>query len=192
MKALLLTLLLIPPAFAQSPVPQRGGNLPVFRTVLDERPRVIVVRLGVEHAVAFDCENGILWKAWQAPSGQLPVKLEGAVYDGKHGPQPTSQGNYILTDEKPQLSCADPTATLQYLGHSPQPDGTAIIRWAFQNADHENLAVIAVLPSIENDTITIHYKLEGDPSVKVTLRTPGSENTTQTLGTTATSVILKN
>lgn len=192
MKALLLTILFIPSALAQSPVPERGGNLPVFRTVLDEKPRILVIRLGSEHAIAFDCERGILWKAWHAEPGQLPVKLEGAVYNGSHGPQPVSQGSYILTDTNPQLTCSDTSATLQYLGHSPQADGTAIVRWAFRNADHQNLAIIAVKPSFENGTITLHYKLEGDPSVKVALRRPGTEEPAELIGTNPTSFILKN
>ena len=176
---------------AQSPVPERSGNLPVFRTVLDEKPRVLVIRLGSEHAIAFDCENGILWKAWRAEPGQLPVKLQGAVYNGAHGPQPVSEGKFLFIDEKPQLICSDTSATLQYLGHSPQADGTAIVRWAFRNADHKDLAVIAVKPSFAKDTITLQYKLEGTPSVKVALRTPGTDNPPQALSTSDTSIALK-
>lgn len=186
------TLLLIPfQAHSQSPVPKRGGNLPVFRSVLDDKPRVLVIRLGSEHAIAFDCENGILWKAWQAEPGQLPVKLQGAVYNGVHGPQPVSEGKTLLIDEKPQLICSDPTAALQYLGHSPQPDGTAIVRWAFQDASHKNLAVIAVKPSFSNNTITLHYTLEDAASVKVALRPPGTEKPAQALGRTTTSITLE-
>ena len=193
MKFLLLAPLLALPLAAQNPVPERSGNLQVFRCVLDERPRMIVIRLGQEHAVAFDTEFGLLWKAWKAEPGQLPVKLEGAVYNGAHGPQPTSQGKIFFTDADPQLICSDKAAQLQYLGHLPQSDGTAIVRWAFRDKEHRNLAVIAAKPTFESGKIVINYKVEGEsaPGINVSLRPPGTKDGPVVLGTESTAIEIK-
>jgi hypothetical protein len=192
MKHPFLLLFLIPPLFAQSPVPKREANLKVFRTVLDGNPRVLVIRMGDEHALAFDVEKGCLWKAWKAEAGKMPVNLQGAVYDGAHGPQPTADGKALFIDEKPQLVCSDATARLEYLGHSPTSDGSAIVRWAFPKADR-NVAVIAVKPSFSDGKILVDYKLEGDPSpgVEVAARAPGTSDPAKALGASPLSVTFK-
>ena len=192
-----LVLALLPLAFthlsAQTPVPERGGNLPVFRTVLDEKPRVIVIRMGPEKAVAFDCENGLLWKYWQAETGQLPVKLQGAVYNGAHGPQPVTQGTTHFTDDQPQLIPSAPDADLRYLGHLAHSDGTTTVRWAFRNAENKRLATVSVTPTFSNGTVTLDYKLEAEPAsgFQVALRPPGTKETPKPLSTTPLQITLK-
>ena len=59
----------------------------VFRSVLDKRPRVITVALHNNLYVAYDGTNCGVFKIWKEG-----VKLDGAVYTTKHGPQPTSIG----------------------------------------------------------------------------------------------------
>lgn len=178
---------------AQTPVPERGGNLPVFRTVLDEKPRVIVIRMGAEQALAFDCENGILWKYWQANPGELPVKLQGAVYNGKHGPQPVSQGKTHFTDDQSQLIPSAPDARLQYLGHLDHADGTATVRWAFRDAENKTLATISVKPLLKNGAVTLGYMLDAEPvpGFQVSLRPPGTNETPKPLSTTPSQITLK-
>jgi len=66
---------------------ERPRDLWVFRSVLDRRPRVITVALHQDLYVAYDGNNGGLFKVWKEG-----VVLDGAVYTTKHGPQPTSQG----------------------------------------------------------------------------------------------------
>lgn len=179
--------------FAQSPVPERGRNLPVFRTVLDEKPRVLVIRMGSEQALAFDCENGTLWKYWQAAPGQLPVKLQGAVYNGAHGPQPVSQGEVHFTDGEPQLIPSSQDARIKYLGHRTHSDGTVTVRWAFRDAENNTLASVSVKPTFQDGTVTLDYKLDAAPvnGFKVALRPPGTEEAPKPLSITPVQITLK-
>lgn len=59
----------------------------VFRSVLDERPRVVTVALTRDLWVAYDLTHCTLFKAWKGG-----VEFEGAVYTHEHGPQPRSVG----------------------------------------------------------------------------------------------------
>lgn len=60
----------------------------VFRSVLDERARMVTLALDSNLWVAYDAQYGSLYKAWKGG-----VELDGAVYTYRHGPQPTSLGN---------------------------------------------------------------------------------------------------
>lgn len=88
----------------------------VFRSVLDKKPRALTVALHKNMWLAYDTENGTLFKAW---SGD--VVLDGAVYTTKHGPQPTSYGYQYLTNtqEKWMLKKGDEltSCNVQYNGH---------------------------------------------------------------------------
>lgn len=59
----------------------------VFRSVLDDQPRMVTIALHDELYVAYDAAKGSLYKAWKGG-----VNFDGAVYTSKHGPQPTSEG----------------------------------------------------------------------------------------------------
>lgn len=191
--ALAIISLVVSHLSAQTPVPEREGNLQVFRTVLDEKPRILVLRMGPEQALAFDCEQGLLWKFWQAPAGELPVKLQGAVYDGVHGPQPISQGQIHFTDEKPQLITSVAEAHLQYLGHLAHSDGTTTLRWSFRDRENKTLATIAVTPAYNDGTVTISYKLDAPPTqgFQVSVRTPGSDGEPKLLSNAPLLITLK-
>ena len=60
----------------------------VFRSVLDQKPRMVTAAIDSSLWVAYDTQTGLLYKAWQGG-----VLLDGAVYTMAHGPQPTSLGN---------------------------------------------------------------------------------------------------
>ncbi len=60
----------------------------VFRSVLDEMPRMITVALDDNLWVAYNTQTGLLYKAWNGD-----VLLDGAVYTTIHGPQPKSLGS---------------------------------------------------------------------------------------------------
>lgn len=89
----------------------------VFRCVLDERPRIVVVALSDEVWAAWDTTTCSLYKAWHGG-----VNFDGAVYTSVHGPQPTSQGDDLLRvpTEKPwtllQPGKRDPP-TMKWLGY---------------------------------------------------------------------------
>ena len=60
----------------------------VFRSTLDGRPRIVTLRLAESLYAAYDVEQGALFKLWRDG-----VELDGAVYTGTHGPQPSTKGN---------------------------------------------------------------------------------------------------
>ncbi len=66
----------------------------VFRSVLDQKPRMLVAALHKDLYVAYDTQKGKLYKAWNGI-----VNFQGAVYDGAHGPQPTSVGDAYIIDD---------------------------------------------------------------------------------------------
>lgn len=89
-----------------------------FRSVLDEKPRVLTLALNKELYVAYDTQHGGIFKAWNGD-----VNFDGAVYTTAHGPQPTSKGFGYMEDNRTasvwHLSKEAETkpAKVQYLGH---------------------------------------------------------------------------
>jgi len=65
----------------------------VFRSVLDQKARMLTAALHEDMFVAYDTETGSLYKAWKGD-----VKLDGAVYTTAHGPQPEAVGRVWLKD----------------------------------------------------------------------------------------------
>ncbi len=59
----------------------------VFRSVLDQRPRMLTAALNEKLWLSYDTQSATLYKAWSGG-----VTFDGAVYTTKHGPQPTSTG----------------------------------------------------------------------------------------------------
>jgi cytochrome c len=72
--------------------PERPRDIWVFRSVLDNRARVVTLALHKDLWVAYDATNCGLYRAWTGG-----VRFEGAVYTTVHGPQPRSFGNLHLT-----------------------------------------------------------------------------------------------
>lgn len=69
-------------------VPPRPRDLWVFRSVLDDRARIVTLALHKDLYVAYDATNCGIYRAWTGG-----VKFDGAVYTSVHGPQPTTFGN---------------------------------------------------------------------------------------------------
>lgn len=78
---------------------QRDRDPWVFRSVLDEQPRMITAALHEDLYVAYDARNAGLYKAWKGG-----VNFDGAVYTSVHGPQPTAKGYAYFVNklEQPQ------------------------------------------------------------------------------------------
>jgi cytochrome c len=70
----------------------------VFRCVLDQRPRMVVLALHESLWAAYDATTCSLYKAWKGD-----VKFQGAVYDTVHGPQPVVRGDVLLSDERGEV-----------------------------------------------------------------------------------------
>lgn len=89
----------------------------VFRSVLDEQPRMLTVALHDDLYAAYSAQTGALYKAWKGD-----VELDGAVYTTAHGPQPLSMGRGWLENspENPWLlvkNGREITPDVQYRGH---------------------------------------------------------------------------
>ena len=76
-----------------SPSVDRPMDPWVYRSVLDQRPRMISIALHGDLWIAYDTQQCGLYKAWKGG-----VNFDGAVYTTKHGPQPTSIGSAYLLD----------------------------------------------------------------------------------------------
>jgi len=101
-------------------------DLNVFRSVLDERARMITIRLDDELWVAYSAETGALYKVWRDG-----VDFNGAVYTTAHGPQPTAIGPaYIISDQaQPWKVVADGRESVPeivYKGHAEQGSQTTM------------------------------------------------------------------
>ena len=88
----------------------------VFRSVLDEQPRMVTAALNDNMWVAYSAQNATLVKAWKGG-----VNFDGAVYTTVHGPQPTSQGYAYIQNAGEQWMLKKGAETLEarvrYKGH---------------------------------------------------------------------------
>jgi len=102
-------------ASTKQSAPERPRDPWVFRCVLDNRPRTVVLALNKDLYVAYDTTKCNLYKAWQGD-----VKFDGAVYTTVHGPQPTSRGTDFITE---------PTIEPWMLRQAGKPVAYPIPRW---------------------------------------------------------------
>ncbi|MEQ9454721.1 MAG: ThuA domain-containing protein [Phycisphaeraceae bacterium] len=86
----------------------------VFRSVLNGNARMMTLALHDHLYLAFDSKQGLWTQAWQGD-----VTLQGAVYDGRHGPQPVAEAiqTYFQTDPKAHWSLNDQPITYRYDGY---------------------------------------------------------------------------
>jgi cytochrome c551/c552 len=99
------------------------GPMPAFRSVLDGRSRVLTVRLDDDIRVAYDTDSGHLYKAWEGD-----LELKGAVFDRRHGPQPTSDGgSYLINESAAWLVQGEPGAQVRYSGYRVEGDQVSVL-----------------------------------------------------------------
>jgi cytochrome c len=106
----------------------------VFRSVLDNKPRMITVALHDNLYVSYDAQACQLYKAWKGG-----VVFDGAVYTTHHGPQPSSKGYAYFT----------------------QPDKSTF--W-YLVADGKDVPVVQQFRgySIKDNQVTFHFQLENE------------------------------
>ena len=112
----------------------------VFRCVLDDNPRMVVLALGEDLWASYDAHTCRFDKFWRGD-----VDFKGSVWDDVHGPQPESVGD-----------------TLTY---GPLED-----RWKLRRSGHDFETTTQFLGySIIDDQCHLHYRLSGGGgSVRVT------------------------
>jgi cytochrome c len=119
-KAILLLIAILIAVSCTSPSEtERPQETWVFRSVIDERPRMLTAALHENLWVSYDATTANLYKAWKGG-----VNFDGAVYTTVHGPQPTSKGYAYLIDDslssdwKVQKAGNNIDFKIQFKGHS--------------------------------------------------------------------------
>lgn len=153
-------------AFAAEPA-RRGPQNPdepwLFRTVLDDRPRVAVAALGDALWAAWDTQSCRLYQVWQP--GALGVKLTGAVFDGKHGPQPMTDGTMLLREPAGAAWLSDgKSASVRYRGHRLGAPGEVTFLYEIMLPG----AVVSVeeSPRLDGTKLTRTFHIAGLPEGK--------------------------
>lgn len=100
----------------------------VFRSVLDQNPRMITFALTDEVWAAYSTNDCVLYKAWQGD-----VNFEGTVWTDTHGPQPTTIGNAYMQNTVDDVwklkdgNGSDMKASVSYKGHRYVGDGAEMM-----------------------------------------------------------------
>ncbi len=180
---------------AQAVAIDRPNDPWVFRSVLDEQPRMITFALSDDMWAAYSTDSCALYKVW---SGS--VDFEGAVYNMRHGPQPMSVGNAWFSNQyrQPwQINRNGKTETPQtdYKGHRYTKDGHAEIMYDLVLNDGQRIRVNERPEFLEVDHqngFERNYTLENVPQgVSVVLQANigsiAASNSIQTNGTWTTT-----
>ena len=119
--------MLAPPSKDRAGVLTRPHDPWVFRSVLDNIPRMVTLALHEDAWAAYSTERCALYKVWKGS-----VNLEGSVYNTQHGPQPTSTGDAYLIQENSNpwfymLEGTEQSLTPQYRGHRLQDDQVTLL-----------------------------------------------------------------
>ena len=114
----------------------------VLRCVLNKRPRCLAINLHPKVSVAYDTWKGALCLAWQPKDPKHPLKLDGAVFTGRHGPQPTTEGKLFFDFSGTQYECSDTSASLRYHGHRIDSKGHVVLKFGFVKPDNTQIAVL--------------------------------------------------
>jgi cytochrome c len=164
--ALLLAMALVSCTDSAKETTRRDRDPWVFRSVLDQKPRMLTMALHKDLWASYDTQSGLLYKVWQGG-----VNFDGAVYTAVHGPQPTSQGSAFIADTTSTgqwelLRNGQPVpAKFQYLGHVFTEKGS-IATLEYKLSTDDGLSVI----------------IKEKPEFKVSKGQPGFERVFQTEG----------
>ena len=127
----------------------------VFRCNLDDRDRVLVFEKD-QIACAYDTNTGEFWKVWKAKGSSKLINFSGAVYDGRHGPQPKSLGK-ILWQNTAGLHWKMKEKLAQYYSYSPI-DKTITMRIYRQDNSY---VVITERPLLRPDSLQRQITVSG-------------------------------
>lgn len=122
------------------PVGERGDSPWVFRSVLDNHPRMVTFALSKKLWAAYDTQTAALYKVWRDG-----VDFDGAVYTTRHGPQPSATGSGYIVNDIPQPwrvidYDGEKTPEIQYLGHRFS-NGRAYLRYALRYGEGRQIEI---------------------------------------------------
>ena len=125
---------------------KKTGSPKVLRCVLNGNPRSLAIQLSDGLAVGYDTWHGGIFTIWKPAEPHLPLNLNGAVYTGAHGPQPTTNGTTIFENKSSKggqrYHCSGTTAKLHYLGHKIDKHHVVTLSFAFRDAAGKQIAQI--------------------------------------------------
>ena len=165
----------------------------VFRSVLDEKPRILSVALHDHLWVAYHTQTGALYKAWKGG-----VNFDGAVYTTVHGPQPSSIGDGWMENkyESPwwvKVNGEEVDLKVQYRGHRKE-DGQLWINTELLMPDGQSIQINERPEYAEDASGLVQFqrtfKTEGVPNgaevgLQLNLSSIGLTSNVQTDGTWA-------
>ncbi len=129
----------------------------VFRSVLDEQPRMITLALNDKLWAAYSTSDCSLYKVWKGY-----VNFDGAVYTNVHGPQPSTLGNayFINQHQNPWLVIQNSTtspANVQYKGHRFH-EGQAHLNYDILLADGKKIRVTETPEYVTKEDGTVGFE----------------------------------
>ncbi len=119
----------------------------IFRSVLDQSPRIITLALNDKLWAAYHTTTGGLYKAWKGE-----VLFDGPVYTNNHGPQPMTIGDaYVQNDDKSVWGLSDASgaeipSTFNYKGHKVV-EGKAVLM--YEISDNTSPTVVIIEEEVE-------------------------------------------
>ena len=152
----------------------------VFRTVLDARSRVLVAALDDSLWAAWDTQRCGLFQVWKP--GAEGVKLQGAAFDGAHGPQPVSDGSRM--HEEPAEAAwylpgkGEPkVATVRYRSHRTGKPGEMTLTYSVSLGEGHGSVTVEETPSVaagDVSSLSRKFTIAGLPQGKqIALRVSG-------------------
>jgi cytochrome c len=107
----------------------RGHSPWVFRSVLDNMPRMVTLALSKEVWAAYRTDSCAIYKIWKGN-----VNLDGAVYTTVHGPQPSAIGDAFMVNQhqQPWLLIQNGQSivpSVQYRGHQFDKKGHVALQY---------------------------------------------------------------
>jgi cytochrome c len=101
----------------------RGHSPWVFRSVLDNMPRMVTLALSKDVWAAYRTDSCAIYKVWKGS-----VNLDGAVYTTVHGPQPSAIGDAFFVNQHQQpwvlvQNGQNVVPSVQYRGHRFDKNG---------------------------------------------------------------------
>lgn len=147
------------PGYGRQSVAGRGHTPWVIRSNLDEQPRMLSFALQPGLWASYATETGTLYQVWQGELG-----LFGAAYNYRHGPQPESQGEWLIRNDQPtqwqlRIDGTAVDADYRYLGHG-YFNGRKEAWLRYQLSVGENSVIITESPESKGQLYQRRFTLE--------------------------------
>lgn len=160
----------IRPGTGQADERSDAGDRPhdpwVFRCVLDQRPRTVIVALSDDVWAAWDATTCALYKVW--PGGEEGgMNFTGTVYDTRHGPQPQTRGDAFDTFEGSSWQVMkdgeEIEVTPRWEGYAVRGTESVALGFSFALPGGEKVAVLEIPESAGPRSLRRRFEVSGLP-----------------------------